>query len=304
MAKTCLHENARLEAKRRLNEHHWIPNMNEHLIHNEHEEQNDVIIYRSKDGKIIVSLMNCDGNVWLNQAQIATLFTTSKQNVGQHISNILKENELDANSVVKNYFTTASDGKQYNVTYYSLPMIIAIGFRVRGIRGTQFRQWANLHLAEYMIKGFTMDDERLKNPDGRPDYFDELLARVRDIRVSEKRFYQKLRDLFKLSSDYEAREKATQMFYAETQNKLLYAVTGRTAAEIIVDRADEKSPNMGLTVWKGNIVRKGDNSKLWTIAQSQNQNTIVRIGKAFCTTSSVRTYSSGSILFRAGRVTR
>lgn len=113
-----------------------------------------------------------------------------------------------------------------------------------------------------------MDDERLKNPDGRPDYFDELLARVRDIRVSEKRFYQKLRDLFKLSSDYEAREKATQMFYAETQNKLLYAVTGRTAAEIIVDRADEKSPNMGLTVWKGNIVRKGDNSKLWTIAQS------------------------------------
>ena len=258
MAKTCLHENARLEAKRRLNEHHWIPNMNEHLIHNEHEEQNDVIIYRSKDGKIIVSLMNCDGNVWLNQAQIATLFATSKQNVGQHISNILKENELDANSVVKNYFTTASDGKQYNVTYYSLPMIIAIGFRVRGIRGTQFRQWANLHLAEYMIKGFTMDDERLKNPDGRPDYFDELLARVRDIRASEKRFYQKLRDLFKLNSDYEAREKATQMFYAETQNKLLYAVTGRTAAEIIVDRADEKSPNMGLTVWKGNIVRKGD----------------------------------------------
>lgn len=149
-----------------------------------------------------------------------------------------------------------------------------------------------------------MDDERLKNPDGRPDYFDELLARVRDIRASEKRFYQKLRDLFKLSSDYEAREKATQMFYAETQNKLLYAVTGRTAAEIIVDRADEKSPNMGLTVWKGNIVRKGDNSKLWTTAQSQNQNTIVRIGKAFCTTSSVRTYSSGSILFRAGRVTR
>lgn len=202
--------------------------------------------------------MNCDGNVWLNQAQIATLFATSKQNVGQHISNILKENELDANSVVKNYFTTASDGKQYNVTYYSLPMIIAIGFRVRGIRGTQFRQWANLHLAEYMIKGFTMDDERLKNPDGRPDYFDELLARVRDIRASEKRFYQKLRDLFKLSSDYEAREKATQMFYAETQNKLLYAVTGRTAAEIIVDRADEKSSNMGLTVWKGNIVRKGD----------------------------------------------
>lgn len=232
--------------------------MDKHLIHNDQEEQNDIIIYQSKDGRINVSLMTRDGNVWLSQAQIATLFATSKQNVGQHISNILKENELDMDSVVKNYFTTASDGKQYNVIYYSLQMIIAIGFRVRGTRGTQFRQWANLHLAEYMVKGFTMDDERLKNPDGRPDYFDELLSRIRDIRASEKRFYQKLRDLFRLSSDYEAREKATQMFYAETQNKLLYAVTGRTAAEIIVDRANENIPNMGLTVWKGSIVRKGD----------------------------------------------
>lgn len=137
-------------------------------------------------------------------------------------------------------------------------MIIAIGFRVRGVRGTQFRQWANEHLTEYLIKGFTMDDERLKNPDGRPDYFDEMLSRIRDIRTSEKRFYQKLRDLFRLSSDYEAREKATQMFFAETQNKLLYAVTNHTAAEIIVERADDTKPNMGLTTWKGNIVRKGD----------------------------------------------
>ncbi|MCQ2065445.1 MAG: virulence RhuM family protein [Bacteroidaceae bacterium] len=142
--------------------------------------------------------------------------------------------------------------------YYSLQMIIAVGFRVRGVRGTQFRQWANEHLSEYLVKGFTMDDERLKNPDGRPDYFDEMLARIRDIRASEKRFYQKLRDLFKLSSDYEAREKATQMFYAETQNKLLYAVTDHTAAEIILERADDTKPNMGLTAWKGSIVRKGD----------------------------------------------
>jgi len=137
-------------------------------------------------------------------------------------------------------------------------MIIAIGFRVRGIRGTQFRQWANSHLSEYMVKGFIVDSERLKNPDGRPDYFDELLAQIRDIRASEKRFYQKLRDLFKLSSDYEAKEKATQMFFAETQNKLLYAVTDKTAAELIVSRADENAPNMGLTTWKGNIVRRGD----------------------------------------------
>lgn len=170
----------------------------------------------------------------------------------------MKEGELAQDSVVKNYLTTAADGKQYDVVFYSLEMILAIGYRVRGVRGTQFRQWATRHLAEYLVKGFTMDDERLKNPDGRPDYFDELLQRIRDIRASEKRFYQKLRDLFKLSSDYEAREKATQMFFAETQNKLLYAVTHNTAAEIIVNRADENKPNMGLTTWKGNIVRKGD----------------------------------------------
>lgn len=221
-------------------------------------EQNDVIIYKSKDGRINVALMTRDGNVWLNQLQIATLFGTSKQNVGQHIAKILSDGELCANSVVKNYFTTASDGKPYDTMYYSLQMIIAVGFRVRGVRGVQFRQWANLHLSEYLVKGFTMDDERLKNPDGRPDYFDELLARIRDIRSSEKRFYQKLRDLFRLSSDYEAREKATQMFFAETQNKLLYAVTDKTAAEIVLSRADENAPNMGLMSWKGNVVRKGD----------------------------------------------
>lgn len=221
-------------------------------------EQNDVIIYRSKDGKISVALMTKDGNVWLTQMQIATLFGTSVSNICMHIAKILKEGELNANSVIKNYLTTAADGKAYDTLYYSLQMIIAVGFRVRGVRGTQFRQWANDHLSEYLIKGFTMDDERLKNPDGRPDYFDEMLARIRDIRASEKRFYQKLRDLFRLSSDYEVKEKATQMFFAETQNKLLYAVTDHTAAEIIIERADETRPNMGLTTWKGDIVRKGD----------------------------------------------
>lgn len=221
-------------------------------------EQSNIIIYTSLDGKSRVSLMTRDGKVWLNQLQIAELFGTSKQNIGQHIANILREKELDSNSVVKNYFTTASDGKAYNVVFYSLEMILAVGYRVRGVRGIQFRQWATRHLSEYLVKGFTMDDDRLKNPDGRPDYFDELLLRIRDIRASEKRFYQKLRDLFKLSSDYEAQEKATQMFFAETQNKLLYAVTHSTAAEIIMERADAQKPNMGLTVWKGNIVRKGD----------------------------------------------
>ncbi len=220
--------------------------------------ESNVIIYTTQDGKASVALYTRDGKVWLSQKQIAELFGTSVPAINMHIAKILKEGELDKNSVIKNYLTTASDGKQYNVIYYSLEMILAIGYRVRGVRGTQFRQWATRHLSEYLVKGFTMDDERLKNPDGRPDYFDELLLRIRDIRASEKRFYQKLRDLFKLSSDYEAREKATQMFFAETQNKLLYAVTHCTAAEIVVNRADDTKPNMGLTTWKGSIVRKGD----------------------------------------------
>jgi hypothetical protein len=222
------------------------------------DDKKNIIIYSTVDGKASVSLYARDGNVWMNQSQMAELFDTSKQNIGQHIAKILKEGELRESSVVKNYFTTAADGKQYKVAFYSLDMILAVGFRVRSKRGTQFRIWANRNLKEYMIKGFVMDDERLKNPDGRPDYFDELLERIRDIRASEKRFYQKIRDLFALSSDYDPTDKATQMFFAETQNKLLYAVTGKTAAEIIVTRADASKQNMALTSWKGSIVRKQD----------------------------------------------
>lgn len=220
--------------------------------------QQNIIIYNTADGKASVSLYTKDGNVWMNQSQLAELFDTSKQNIGQHISKIIEDKELQENSVVKNYFTTAQDGKDYNVTFYALDMILAIGFRVRSKRGTQFRVWANQNLKEYMIKGFIMDDERLKNPDGRPDYFDELLARIREVRASEKRFYQKVRDLFALSSDYDATDKATQMFFAQTQNKLLYAVTHKTAAELIVARANANDPNMALTTWKGNQVRKQD----------------------------------------------
>lgn len=220
--------------------------------------QQNIIIYNTADGKASVSLYTKDGNVWMNQSQLAELFDTSKQNIGQHISKILEDKELIENSVVKNYFTTAQDGKEYNVTFYALDMILAIGFRVRSKRGTQFRIWANQNLKEYMIKGFVMDDERLKNPDGRPDYFDELLARIREVRASEKRFYQKVRDLFALSSDYDPTDKATQMFFAETQNKLLYAVTHKTAAELVLARANAKDPNMALTTWKGNQVRKQD----------------------------------------------
>ena len=206
-------------------------------------DTSDIIIYKTTDGQISVALYARDGNVWLNQKQLAELFATSKSNISEHISNILKEKELSENSVVRDFLTTAADGKQYNVRYYGLPMILAVGFRVRGIRGTQFRQWANRHLHEYMVKGFVIDDERLKNPDGRPDYFDEMLERIRDIRASEKRFYQKVRDLFALSSDYDSSDKTTQMFFAEVQNKLLFAVTEQTAAEIIVNRASAEKNN-------------------------------------------------------------
>ena len=218
----------------------------------------NIIIYNTDNGKTSVSLLARDGQVWLNQQLLAELFDTSVPNISMHTSNILKEKELDANSVIKEYLTTASDGKNYNVTFYSLEMILAIAFRVRSKRGVQFRKWANRTLKEYLQKGFVMDDERLKNPNGRFDYFDELLARIRDIRASEKRFYQKVRELFALSSDYDSTDKATQMFFAETQNKLLYAITNKTAAELIVSRADSSKSNMALTSWKGNIVRKQD----------------------------------------------
>ena len=218
----------------------------------------NLILYTSDDGKSSVSLYERDGSVWLSQLQMAELFATSKQNISLHINSILKDRELEVNSVVKDYLTTAADGKSYKVKFYSLEMIMAVGFRVRSVRGVQFRQWANRHLTEYLRKGFVIDDERLKNPDGRPDYFDELLARIRDIRASEKRFYQKVRDLFKLSVDYDATDKATQMFFAATQNKLLYAITRHTAAEIVMNRAKADEPNMGLTSWKGSIVRKQD----------------------------------------------
>ena len=252
------------------------------------DQLSNIIIYNTPDGKASVALYARDGKIWLNQQQMAELFATSKSNISMHIAGILKDKELSKDSVVQNYLTTAADGKNYNVVFYSLEMILAVGFRVRGVGGIQFRQWANQHLSEYLVKGFTMDDERLKNPDGRPDYFDELLERIRDIRASEKRFYQKLRDLFKLSSDYEAREKATQMFFAETQNKLLFAVTHNTAAEIIVSRANAELPNMGLTTWKGSIVRKGDIVIAKNYLQAEEIDKLNRIVNLFLESAELR----------------
>lgn len=218
----------------------------------------DIIIYNTADGKAEIKLYADNGTVWLTQTQMVDLFNSSKSSISEHIKNIFSEDELDANSVVRKIRTTAADGKNYLVSYYSLDVILAVGFRVRSPRGTQFRQWANNTLKEYLQKGFILDKDRLKNPDGRPDYFDELLEQIRDIRASEKRFYQKLRDLFALSSDYKVTEKATNLFFADTQNKLLFGVTRKTAAEIIATRANADTPNMALTSWSGSIVRKAD----------------------------------------------
>lgn len=217
----------------------------------------ELILYRTEDGRAQIKLRAVGGSVWLSQLEIAGLFATSKQNVSLHVRNILKEGELAADSVVKESLTTAADGKRYRTGLYRLEMILAVGFRVKGARGTQFRQWAAAHLGEYLVKGFVMDDERLKNPGGW-DYFDELLARIREIRASETRFYQKVRDLFALSADYRRDDGDAQTFFAEVQNKLLYAVTSKTAAEIVVTRADAGSPNMALTTWSGSRVRKHD----------------------------------------------
>jgi hypothetical protein len=220
----------------------------------------DLIIYTSEDGQTRINLRVEADTIWLSQLEIAELFQTTKQNVSLHAKNIFEEGELSPAATVKESLTVQTEGNrqvQRTIASYNLELILAIGYRIRSPRGTQFRQWATRNLKEFLVKGFVMDDERLKNPGGW-DYFDELLARIREIRASEKRFYQKVRDLFALSSDYRITEKETQVFFAEVQNKLLFSATGHTAAELIVKRADPQSPNMSLTHWSGSRVRKQD----------------------------------------------
>lgn len=218
----------------------------------------ELILYRTEDGRDTIRLRVVDGTVWLTQAEIAALFDTTKQNVSLHLRNIFSDGELPRDSVVKESLTTAADGKAYTTSHYNLDAILAVGYRVRGPRGSQFRRWATTVLREFLVKGFVLDDPRLKEPGGL-DYFDELLRRIRDIRASEKRFYQKIRDLFKASSvDYDGTAETAKAFFATIQNKLVFAVTGQTAAELIVARADAAKPNMALTSWSGDRVRKAD----------------------------------------------
>jgi hypothetical protein len=218
----------------------------------------ELILYTTEDGRSQIKLRADEQTVWLTQIELAELFDTSKQNVSLHLKNVFADQELDAAAVVKESLTTAADGKRYRTQLYNLDAILAVGYRVRSPRGVQFRRWASTVLKEYLLKGFTLDDERLKNPDGRPDYFDEMLARIRDIRASEKRFYQKVRDLFALASDYDKTDQATQTFFATVQNQLLYAVTQKTAAKLILARADRDDKNFGLSHWQGAKVRKQD----------------------------------------------
>lgn len=208
--------------------------------------EGELILYNTEDGAATIGLRAIDGTVWLTQLEMAELFDTSKQNISLHINNILSEGELAAESVVKESLTTAADGKAYRTKVYNLDAILAVGYRVRSPRGTQFRRWATTVLREYLVKGFAMDDARLKQAE-QWDYFDEWLARIRDIRASEKRFYQKVRDLYTTAIDYDKTSEQAQAFFKKVQNKMLWAVTGKTAAELIESRSDPEAPNMGLT---------------------------------------------------------
>jgi hypothetical protein len=222
----------------------------------------EVLLYETADGRVRVECRFAEESLWLSQALMAELFQTSKQNIAKHLKAIFAEGELTQKAVVNQWLTTAADGKRYRVSNYNLDAILAVGYRVRSARGTQFRRWATERLGEYLLKGFTMDDARLKNPpvdgQGVPDRFDELLERIRDIRASERRMYLRVREIFAMAADYAPKHQDTLQFFRIIQNKLHFAVTGKTAAELIAERADSALPHMGLTTWAGGDVHKAD----------------------------------------------
>ncbi len=222
----------------------------------------DLLLYQTDDGRDRIEVRLEDETVWLSQAAIAELFETTVPNVNIHLKNVFSEGELVEEATIKDYLIVQPEGVREvkrTVKHYSLEAIIAVGYRVRSRRGTQFRRWATQRLREFLVKGFTLDDERLKaGTNIGSDYFDELLERIRDIRASEKRFYQKIRDIYALAVDYDPAGEETRKFFRIVQNKVHFAVAGKTAAEIIADRADATKPNMGLTTWKGAKIRKGD----------------------------------------------
>lgn len=220
------------------------------------ENNSEILIYQAPNGTTQVDVRVENETVWLTQSQMTELFQTTKQNISLHIKNIFSEGELAEDSVVKEYLTTAADGKNYRTQFYNLDVIISVGYRVKSHVGTHFRIWATQRLREYIIKGFALDDQRLKQ--ARNDYFDELLDRIRDIRSSEKVFYRKICEIFSTSIDYDSKSDASKEFFATVQNKFHYAIHGRTAAELVKLRADSSEPNMGLTNFPGTQLKRED----------------------------------------------
>lgn len=214
----------------------------------------ELIIYTTEDGHVSMQLRMEEGTVWMTQAEMAALFQTDISGISRHLKNVIEEGEISEKSNLQKMQIAGSDKP---VTFYNLDVILAVGYRVRSPRGTQFRQWATSTLREYLVKGFAMDDRRLKEPGGW-DYFDELLERIRDIRASEKRFYQKVRDIYTTSVDYDPKSDAAQLFFKKVQNKMLWAITGHTAPELIAERSNAKLANMGIMSWEGSRVRKKD----------------------------------------------
>ncbi len=223
----------------------------------------EIVFYKTEDGRTRIACRFAEKTIWLTQALIAELFQKDVRTINEHLVNIYDEKELPREATIRKFRIVRKEGAREvsrEIEYYSLPAILAVGYRVRSARGTQFRQWATALLSEYLVKGFVMDDERLKNPPGPgvPDYFDELLERIRDIRSSERRMYLRVREILALAADYAPNDAETQLFFQTVQNKLHFAATGKTAPELIAERADCAKPNMGLTAWKGGVVRKGD----------------------------------------------
>jgi hypothetical protein len=217
----------------------------------------EFVLYQSEDGGTRVQVRIMDETVWLTQKQMAELFQKDVRTIGEHIRNVFAEGELPSDAVIRNFRITAADGKQYDTQHYNLDVIISVGYRVKSLRGTQFRIWATQRLREYIVKGFTLDDARLKQAGGG-DHFDELLERIRDIRASERVFWRKVLDIYALSEDYDPRAESSTRFFQTVQNKMHWAITGQTAAEIVHGRADADQRHMGLTSWDGASPRKGD----------------------------------------------
>lgn len=242
--------------------------------------KNNMIIYVSKDGNIKVDVNIQNETIWMSQDMMANLYDTTKQNISYHLNNIFKEKELDKDSVVKNFLTTASDGKNYNVLHYNLDAIIAVGYRINSKKATEFRMWATKILKEYIVKGFSLNDEKLKN-NGENPYFEELLARIRDIRSSEKIFWRKVLDIYSTSVDYNPKDKLSINFFKTVQNKMHYATHEQTAAEIIFTRVDSEKDNLGLTNFKGNYPTKSETEIAKNYLTTEELNILNRMVSAY-----------------------